>query len=262
MDSDEVKRQVQELERLRAEIRWWRLGSMLAILLITVVCVATIASAVNGLVREGPRQQVFVDKVSEGFQQNVMPQVQTIASQTLTEIRPQVEAEFGKLNERAPEIAQASIKEFEILQRNLPERGEKVMTDTFGAMLKEKEPKIREMFPEATEENVAALVTNLTEVGQERVVLVNDKLFSGHMNAMNRIVEDLTFIQHAEAGNTKGMEPSWEMAILLLDLVREDLKELEPKTQPATMPGGKAAPKKKAAAVKAALDSTRKGAKI
>ncbi len=40
----------------------------------------------------------------------------------------------------------------------------------------------------------------------------------------------MTTIQYAEKPNVQGEHASWEMALIVLDLVREDLKSLQPKS--------------------------------
>jgi hypothetical protein len=48
------------------------------------------------------------------------------------------------------------------LSAELPKRGERVLNDTFGAALKQRQSKIHSMFPEATDEQVTNVLTNLT----------------------------------------------------------------------------------------------------
>jgi hypothetical protein len=237
VEADRVRREIGELERLQKQILWWRLGTGLFTAAVVIGCVGAINGSVQGLLRPGPRQEAFTTELSAGLQRDVLPSVQNLAGQAITEVRPEVEAEFNRLGERVPELAEASYQQITLLQENLPRRGEKIMGDTFGRMLAEREQKIKAMFPEATEENVKALTVNLSEVAQERAVAVNDKLFSRHMSAMESIVEDMEKIRLAEAASApataiaaanggSAAEPTWEMAVAVLDVVRDDLKSL------------------------------------
>lgn len=79
-------------------------------------------------------------------------------------------AEVKKLNQRTPEMAQASLDQMKLLGDNLPKRGEKVFNATFVRVFNEHESKVKTMFPEATEEQVAHLLTALTEEAQNQVV--------------------------------------------------------------------------------------------
>lgn len=247
MDADHVRRDIGELERLQSQIRWWRLGTGLLTAAVVVGCVAGINSSVQGLLQPGPRQEAFTSELSTGLQRDVLPSIQNLAGQAMTDIRPEVEAEFNRLGERVPELAEASYEQISLLQTNLPARGQKVLGDTFGKMLAEREDKIRAMFPEVTEEKVDTLTKNLTEMAQERAVAVNDRLFSRHMSAMENIVEDMEHIRLAEApapGSTRP-DPNWEMAVAVLDVVRDDLKSFAPtpvsekSAASAALPAGK-----------------------
>jgi len=72
-------------------------------------------------------------------------------------------------------------------------------------------------------------------------------LFSRHMSAMENIVEDMEHIRLAEApapGSTRP-DPNWEMAVAVLDVVRDDLKSFAPtpvsekSAASAALPAGK-----------------------
>ncbi|RYG40027.1 hypothetical protein EON79_23305, partial [bacterium] len=131
-----VDQNIRELEKTRREASYWRIGGTLAALGIVVTCVALLSSSVNGLIRSGPQQEVYVTELRQGLDKEIVPRLQQVASQTLTEMQPVVETEFRQLNARVPELTQATMKELEKLQASIPERGEKVLDETFGAALK------------------------------------------------------------------------------------------------------------------------------
>jgi len=118
--------------------------------------------------------------------------------------------------------------ELNALQNNISTRSEQALNESFSAQLKEREPKIRAMFPNATEEKVQTLIDNMSSVGAERIANANERLFSKHLNAMNGIVASMTTIQDSENVTTKGDKPKWELAIATLDILREDLKSMAP----------------------------------
>lgn len=252
MQANEVKREIQELESLRSQMRWWRLGTLLVLVVIVVACIATINGAVQGLTKPGPVQDQFVADVSTRLQTTVVPKVQTIAAQTVAQLQPKVEDELAKLNDRVPELAEVSMKELELLEKNLPARGEKVLNATFGEMLKKREPKIREMFPEVTEDKVQTLVANLTEEGQNRIVLAHDRMFSPHLASMNNIFEHMLKIQGSEKISPNADQTNWEMAVLVVDIFHDDLKSLQAQSQakPAADSKGKVTVNSKPAGAK------------
>jgi hypothetical protein len=244
MTSGTAESQIQELEKLRQQMRWWRLGATFASLAVVVVSALTIHRSFKALMTEGPTQESFVAQLNQGLQADVMPLVQSIAGTTLSELKPEVNAAFAKVNARVPEVTQATMEQLEQLQKNLPVRAEKCLTASFDGMLKSKEKKIKEMFPEATEEQVQALVTNLADAAQNEVKVANEQLFAKHQAELAAIINDMRAIQKAEAKNIQGIDPTWEMGLLVLDVFRADLEELRPdKVKPAAKTAKKEAGK-------------------
>ena len=251
MNSEQVQIQIKELESLRSQMRAWRLAVTLVILLMVIICVGTLINSIYGLTQPGPRQEQFVAELSTGLQQGAMADIQQIGTQTLNSI--DFPAEFAKLNARTPEIAEATLKEMETLSQSLPERGEKVLNATFGEMIQSRETKIREMYPDVTEDKVHALGTNLTEEATMRTAQITQRLFDPHLKSMNAIVEDIVKIQHSEAVNPREV-PTWQMALLIFDIAREDFRGLEA-YEGLNRPAGTAAGKGKGVKVQGAKSS-------
>lgn len=225
MDASVLQKHIHELQSLRTQQRWWQTGVFLTLLLIVVGSLMMLRSAVAGLTTQGEAQEQFVKDLSNRLQENALPRIQEMGVQAIREV--DYGAEVKKLNARTPELAQASLKEMETLGNNLPKRGQKVFDATFARVFKERETKIRKMFPEATDEQVAHLLTTLTEQAQDQVVAINDTLFTQHKKALDNMVHDLTLIEHSESGAAKEI-PTWEMALTIFDIARADLKDLAP----------------------------------
>ncbi|MBC8137051.1 MAG: hypothetical protein H8F28_14315 [Fibrella sp.] len=228
MDALTTEAEIAELQKLRRQTGWWRLGAGALTAIWVAGCFISVNDSVQGLFKPGDRQTKFVSTLSTSVQNDIAPNVQSMVAQTIAETRPEVEASFIKLNDRVPELAQASVTELETLQTSLPQKGEKILGETFGAMIAEKEAKLREMFPEATEENIKALTENLSDVAQTKAVSVNDKLFGRHQVALNGIVSHMEQIRLEEAKvPASPLGTNWEMALSIMDVVREDMRELE-----------------------------------
>ena len=228
MDGLNTQAEIAELQKIRQQTGWWRLGAILVTTLFVGSQFLSVNDSVQGLFQPGTRQTKFVDTLSANVQKDIAPQVQTIAAQTIAETRPEVEASFVKLNGRVPEIAQASLSELETLQTSLPAKGQKILGESFGEMITQKEAKLREMFPDAKEENIKTLTTNLTAVAQAKAISVNDKLFAPHQKALEGIVTHLETIRLAEAKTSpSALGTEWEMALAVMDVVRDDMRELE-----------------------------------
>lgn len=240
MNSDEVKKQTEELESLRSQTNRWRIGTALAIILIAFVAVGTIVHGVLGLVQKGPNQEAFMGDVQSHLKKEVLPSLEVIAGQTVKEIKPRIETELKKMNERSPELAEALHKELLTLSGNLPIRGEKVLNATFGAMLKKREADIRKTYPGVTEEQVAALVANLVNAGHEQIAAVTESLFNPHLKALNVIVANIDIIKQSETIDPADEGPTWDTALLIFDILRDDFKEFDA----ADAVGGKVGKKK------------------
>jgi hypothetical protein len=227
MNADEIKKTIDELQKTQSQIRTWRVTTILVIIAVMLAGIAVLYNAINGLVEEGPGQTEFVSEFTSGFKKNVLPVVGRIVGQTFSQIKPAVEAELAKLDRRSPELLGAFERELLVLSTNMPARGEKVLQVTFGNMLKKREPKIRELYPEATEQNVSELVVNLTAQADAQIEHISDSLFAPHLDALNGIMENLDTIQKVEAPNLKEEVPTWEMAVLLYDVFKDDFKDLQ-----------------------------------
>ena len=228
MEAATVQANIRELEALRTQTRFWRWGITLALLATVIICLVTLRNAVTGLTTDGPTKEAFVKDLGDRMQKNAFPAVAQMGAQAMREIN--FNAEFSKLNKRTPELAQASMKEVKLFGDELPARGKKVLDATFGTALKQHETKIKAMFPEATEAQINGLITNLTNEAMSQAADVNDQLFAQHKKAIDSILHDFAAIQSSGAAEAKGQEPTWDMAFLVFDLARTDLKSLLPQT--------------------------------
>lgn len=229
MEKGQIETDIRNLERTRREMRWWRAGGALTSLTIVLVCLSMLSSSVRDLTQQGAPQDRYVANLQERLNKDVVPRLQEVASRTITEMQPVVQTEFTRLNTRVPELTQASLKQIDILQKSIPERGEKVLDETLGKALQAQEPKLREMFPTVTDEQVKSLMASLTAMATERGSRLADELLLPHTHRMHSIVEGLRKIQGTEPAPASGEVADWQTGLLILDLVREDLKTLEPK---------------------------------
>ncbi len=241
MDTLNTPAEIAELRKLRQQNSLWRTGATVLTVLWIGGCFISVNDSIQGLFKPGARQQKFVDTLSSNVQRDIVPQVESIAKQTFTEAQPQVQASLLKLNERVPELTQASFTELETLQTSLPAKGKTILDETYGKMLLGKEAKIKEMFPDATEENIKTLTTNMTEMAKEKAVTVNDKLFAKHQDSLMGIMESMDKIRATEPKSASPEGDNWALALAVMDVVREDMKDLEAKANSDAASGAKAA---------------------
>jgi hypothetical protein len=225
MQTDAVSRQIQELEAIRRQKRLWSWGATVLLALIVIYCVFGLRNAVYGLAQPGPAQEAFQKDLSLRVQNDAIPAITNYGLEGVRGV--DYGAAAKKLNDRTPQLVQASMQQMKLLSDDLTKRGNKVFDQTFKAALNNRNKKIREMFPEANEQQVSSLMTNLTSEAQAQVADVNDSLFAPHKQALDSIVTDLTTIQDAEKGHIQGETPSWELGLMVFDIAREDMKGLE-----------------------------------
>lgn len=226
MSPEEVSAQLRELKSLRAQLRLWRTVVPLISVGVVTLGVFSLYRSAESLVSEGPPREEFIAAFTDGLKREVQPTVEKVAQQTFSETKRAVEKEMVRLNERTPEMAGALKKEVEALIQNVPRRGEKVLQASFGAMLKKREAEIRKQYPDVTEQKVATLVLGLTELTQQRLDHVTHQLFSPHLESLGNIMEDVARIQRTENPGPNAELASWDMALLVFDLIRDEFGEL------------------------------------
>ena len=231
MDSGIETTQITELKNLKKQLQWWRWSLLGATVFVVLATIATVDGAVKGLTQKGPRQEQYVAEVTEGLKNDVAPLVQDLVKQTVEEVKPEIQQAMNHVQSRLPEIAEKAMGEFETLQTNLPKKGEEVLNTTFVSMLRSKEAKLKEMFPEATDEQIETLLNNLADSCKREAGFATGELFAKHHEALESIHRNLLEIHEQEKDNLAGVEPGWEMAVLVLDLFKEDVQNMRPDQQ-------------------------------
>lgn len=227
MESGKEEQQIEQLKNLKRQIRWWKGGLFATGVLVVVTSIGTVTSAVHGLTDKGPKQDQFVKEMTTALKSDVVPMMEEMAKTTMNNVRPQIQASFERVNNRLPELAQATLSELDTLQANLPKRGEAVLTKTFGEMLTKKEDQLQKMFPEATEEQIERLLHNLAESSGAEAQNAAVELFGRHHEALEHIHANLEKMASMEK-NLDASDPSWEMGLLVLDIFRDDLEKMRP----------------------------------
>ena len=223
MQTEPVSKQIQELEALRRQKRYWSVGSTLGILAIVLWCIFSLKSAVEGLKDPGPTRDAFQKQLSENVQKHALPEIQRYGEEAIRGV--DYAGAVQNLNKRTPELVKATTDQLHLLNDDLTKQGNIVFEKTFTAAVKDHDKKIRAMFPDANEEKVSGLMSNLTKEAQDQVADVSATLFSEHKQALDDIVTDMTLIQNSEP-SAKSEPPSWELALTVFEIAREDLKSL------------------------------------
>jgi hypothetical protein len=226
VDATRERSRVRELDSLNSQMQWWRWGTTIVITLFLIGCLIELNSSVHGLINPGPIQDEFVQDVNTSLQTDTVPTLEHEATETLTEIQPEVQTSVLKLKGRVPELAQAAEDQVHILQTDLPAKSEAILNKRFALLISSRESKIRSMYPEVTPDQLRLLVTNLSTHVQAQITSSSNDLFSAHEAKLQSILASMNTIKSQEAGNVKNEQPDWEMGVLLLDVFRDDLQSL------------------------------------
>jgi hypothetical protein len=226
MNAEEVNQHIQELEQLRIQTRRFRLLTMIALVVIVVAGVSAIINSVYSLALAGPKQNAFINHLGTNLQNNVLPVVEKIAGRSMERLKPAVDVELKKLNARAPEIADAALKELDILGNELPVHAETILDQTVGVALQQREDKLRKMYPGVYDKQIAALLENLKAEAQDQLAKSGEKIFSPHLNSIHSILANLEKIQKDRTIDEKREIDSWQVAFLFIDVFAHEFEDL------------------------------------
>lgn len=227
MEEGTESRKIAEIRRMRFELRIWRWCLFGWTLVLVIGCLLYLRARTNALAQEGPEQEQFVTELQQNLDHDVVPHLQNAAGETLTELQPEVRNSITKLKDHLPELTELGREQFDMLRTELPKRGEAVLNESFNTILTQREGTIRKAYPNVTDDQLRLFVTNFGEMAKEELTNENQALFAPHQKRLMNIMDSMEAIKKQEYESTKKIEPSWDMAILLLDIFRDDLKKLQ-----------------------------------
>ena len=226
MSTETINQQIQELESLRRQTRRSNLCITLALAVVVIVGVGAIISSFYDLTISGPKQDEFLKHLGGRLQVEVLPMVRKLADPSIKRLKPAVEKELQRLDARAPEVADAAIRELNTLGTNLPVRTGIILDQTVGKALEQRDARLRKMFPGATDQQVVTLLNNIHLEAQDQLLKTGEKLFNPHLNSIQSILANLDKIEKTEAVNTKQEINPWQVAFLFMDVFTQEFKEV------------------------------------
>jgi hypothetical protein len=225
MNAENVKNQIAELEKTeRATLRFRRLA-LVALVVIAVSGTSAIVGSIYSLAEDGPKQAAFLKHFSINLQKDALPVVQQIASGSVARLKPLIDREVDGINAKAPEIAEAALRELNTLGNELPVRAERVLDDTVGLTLKGREAKLRQMYPKIYDAKIDQLLENLTAEAQAQLAHSGEKIFTPHLNAISGILTSLEKIQKTEPLDDKKEVSSMQVAYLFTDVFMSEFSD-------------------------------------
>lgn len=222
-----IQERIAELDALKAQAARWKIGSTLVTIAVVVGCVLSILGNVRSLANEGPRQSEMTERLRDGLNQQVIPEIRIQAQRSLLRMKPMLAEEFEHLDGRSEEIAQRFFRELRVLEENVSLETGKILDETFGSALASREETVRRLYPEASRERMTKLAHNFYDEFEKVVMNVTDELFTPHMAALGGVVEHVEKIS-AEENIPPNAEFDLDVALLVLDIVRHEFDAVEP----------------------------------
>jgi hypothetical protein len=228
LSTENTNQKIDQLNELRRHARAWRIGATVASVAVSLIFLMILRSAAERLFQPGPARDEYLAELKIGLQTEVVPQVKTLAVHTVTELTPRVKAEVIRLRERTPELAGALTVELELFQKNLPARAEKVLRVTVEGTIRQREAKIRELYPDLTEQKVGDVVRLLLSEGDKRLSTIAARVSAPYEDVITQIVGDLNHIRDTEQVQVAGGDPAWELAQLCSNMLQDELQRKSP----------------------------------
>ena len=226
MSTETIDHQVQELEGLRRQTRRWNFYITLALAVIVSVGIGAIINSFYGLTVAGPKQDAFLKQLGGRIQTEVLPSMRNLADPAIKRLKPAVETELKRLDARAPDVAEAAIRELNTLGTNLPMRAGIILNQTVGRELQRRDARLHKMFPGVTDQQVLTLLDSIHLEAQDQLLKTGEKLFNPHLNSIQAILADLEKIEKTEAVDPKQEVNPWQVAFLFMDVFTQEFKDL------------------------------------
>jgi hypothetical protein len=225
---ESTQQKIEELNRLRRQARGWRVGGAAVCAAVSAVFLFVIWSKAERLFTAGPTHDEFVAELKTGLQRDVVPQVKTLTVHTVNELVPRVQVEVVKLQTRVPELTGALTAELTLFQKNVPARIDKALGASFTEVIQERQAKIRQLYPDLTDENVRTITASLSKEGALRMDHVAQRVIEPYTDVMTKLVVDLNHIRDTEPAPAPGREPAWELATLCANMLQDEIRRTVP----------------------------------
>ena len=188
----EIKSPVDELNALRAQRRWWRIGSVICVMGILIACLLILRSSAASLLETGPAHDEFVAELNREFTKQVSPRTSAPVARTTSEKVPSLEAGF-------PIKMECAIPDCEAAQPVGRASGDDPGAKAASAEVGGKRAKALAYFRQQT--------------------------VSEYQDTVKKIINDLSAIRQTQAGQTSGGLPANTVAILLVSRVQDVMQK-------------------------------------
>ncbi|MEI6085227.1 MAG: hypothetical protein WCS70_13130 [Verrucomicrobiota bacterium] len=224
-----MQTKIEKLQALQVQIRRWRLGGVVTILVIVASCLWHVRQQSLALLNEGPTHDKFMTALKNGLANDAVPEVKKLTAHTLDRLGPILQKEMVKIERRMPEFTARAEKEMDLLRQHLPERAERALKPSIGKAMENRLAKWRVEYPNLTADQLSEAAGRLTAEAHNRMANVASAVMLPYEDSLEKMVADLAEIRHLEAGHDD-VDP-WDLAVVSLGLLHEELVKLTPQTR-------------------------------
>jgi hypothetical protein len=231
LTTDQVQQSIRELDQLASQMRKWRIVTLLVVLAASFGFGATLIRGAKALINPGPTRDKFAQRFQQNLTNQILPEIKDQITHASSEVVPLVMTEIQNIRLQSPQYAAALQEQFNALKTNVPQRAQVILNGTVGKVVRDRESKVRGMYPNLTEDKVKLLVDNLVNEAGIRVIKVVDDACRPQQESLERIMTLLDDIHKIEADNVKEAKPTMETALVFLDLFQIEIAGPEAATE-------------------------------
>jgi len=230
---EEIQTKIDRLCELQKQIRHWRLGGVIGILVAAACCLWHTRTQALALVDDGPTHDRFLSEYKTGLVRDLVPEAKKLTAHTVNRLAPALEQEMDKIERRIPEIEMCAEKEMKLLRENLPERAARAFKPTLGKAIEKHVVLWKKQYPNLTSDQLDNVSRRLTKEVQDRMANIASLVVLPYESSYESIVNDLGEISKLERGQPE-TDP-WDLAVIALGLMQEELEKISPQTRQTLM---------------------------
>ena len=239
---------IEALEEIREQQRLWRYGTYiggLIFLVLVLVIIFKVKSFIppttdpKQLVKETKTLLVKKDYVGKnnweklvislkkGWEKDLQTDLNNILHNTTNTIAQDLIKPWTNLNARSAEVVKAANDQLSLLEGTMPQATETVLRERLERVIRLREKKLKDINPEASKQEIETAVQLLINLGSKHAQAISDELFVDQLVQLDKIFKDMETIHQTERTGAKGEVPNWEMALMVLDILREEVRPLQ-----------------------------------
>lgn len=187
--ADQLERLEKKLDLVEEAARRSRNTARIMTLVIAIVAIAMVWLLVKPLVNIMSHPEPYQEQLARDLNQRFVPQVRAEATTMVNELRPVYQEAFERVRERrGPEVVERVQQETVLLVNNFGTNIQEQMTEFQTEFEAAQLARLKQEFPQLTDEDYAAEIVERVSTAMQRVVeRVITELFAEHYDALLRL---------------------------------------------------------------------------